>query len=239
MNKKQQPFFNPELSGFCSQMAMILHSGISPLEGITIMLEDSTSDREKDILQQILDTLQETADFSLSLKETSLFPSYLVHMVQIGEETGTLDEVMSALSEHYEREDSIAKSIRNAVTYPMIMIGMMLVVILVLLVKVMPIFNQVFVQLGTEMTGFSGALMHIGNAISRYSCRHRRCVILRKPHGKRKGCTCEIRETFPVLFVYGTAAGGLPVCRCDESGTSKRTDSGARPGACRHVESGS
>ena len=76
---------------------------------------------------------------------------------------------MSALSEHYEREDSIAKSIRNAVTYPMIMIGMMLVVILVLLVKVMPIFNQVFVQLGTEMTGFSGALMHIGNAISRYS----------------------------------------------------------------------
>lgn len=73
-------------------------------------------------------------------------------MVQIGEETGTLDEVMSALSEHYEREDSIAKSIRNAVTYPMIMIGMMLVVILVLLVKVMPIFNQVFVQLGTEMT---------------------------------------------------------------------------------------
>lgn len=49
MNKKQQPFFNPELSGFCSQMAMILHSGISPLEGITIMLEDSTSDREKDI----------------------------------------------------------------------------------------------------------------------------------------------------------------------------------------------
>ena len=68
MNKKQQPFFNPELSGFCSQMAMILHSGISPLEGITVMLEDSTSDREKDILQQILDTLQETADFSLSLK---------------------------------------------------------------------------------------------------------------------------------------------------------------------------
>ena len=73
MNKKQQPFFNPELSGFCSQMAMILHSGISPLEGITIMLEDSTSDREKDILQQILDTLQETADFS----ERNRFISFL------------------------------------------------------------------------------------------------------------------------------------------------------------------
>ena len=168
MNKKQQPFFNPELSGFCSQMAMILHSGISPLEGITIMLEDSTSEQEKKFSRKswIPDG---NCRLSLSLKETGLFPSYLVHMVQIGEETGTLDEVMFALGEHYEREDSIAKSIRNAVTYPMIMIGMMLVVILVLLVKVMPIFNQVFVQLGTEMTGFSGALMQIGNAISRYS----------------------------------------------------------------------
>ena len=231
MNKKQQPFFNPELSGFCSQMAMILHSGISPLEGITIMLEDSTSEQEKEILQRILDTLMETADFSLSLKETGLFPSYLVHMVQIGEETGTLDEVMSALGEHYEREDSIAKSIRNAVTYPMIMIGMMLVVILVLLVKVMPIFNQVFVQLGTEMTGFSGALMQIGNAISRYSvvlvvllAGHRRCTVFWKSYEKRKGSACKICEAFSFLFVYGTATGGLSVCRCDESGSPKRSN---------------
>lgn len=246
MNKKQQPFFNPELSGFCSQMAMILHSGISPLEGITIMLEDSTSDREKDILQQILDTLQETADFSLSLKETGLFPSYLVHMVQIGEETGTLDEVMSALSEHYEREDSIAKSIRNAVTYPMIMIGMMLVVILVLLVKVMPIFNQVFVQLGTEMTGFSGALMHIGNAISRYSvvlvillAAIAAVLFFGSRTEKGKAVLARFAKHFRFFSSMAQQPGWLPVCRCDESGTSKRTDSGARPGACHHVKSGS
>lgn len=74
MNKKQQPFFNPELSGFCSQMAMILHSGISPLEGITIMLEDSTSDREKDILSANPGyPAGNRTDFSLSLKETGLF----------------------------------------------------------------------------------------------------------------------------------------------------------------------
>ena len=75
MNKNNS-HFQPELSGFCSQMAMILHSGISPLEGITIMLEDSTSDREKDILQQILDTLQETAEF-FSFPERNRFISFL------------------------------------------------------------------------------------------------------------------------------------------------------------------
>ena len=72
-------------------------------------------------------------------------------MVCIGEETGTLDEVMEALQIHYEREDDIARSIRRAVTYPMIMTGMMVLVIIVLLVKVMPVFHQVFLQLGTEM----------------------------------------------------------------------------------------
>ena len=166
---QEKPFTNMEISAFCGQIALILKSGISSLEGITIMLEDTASAGEKDILQAILDHMQETGSMYQALENTGLFPSYMLHMIQIGEETGTLDEVMSALSEHYDREDSIAKSIKNAVTYPLIMAGMMVVVIIVLLVKVMPIFNQVFIQLGTEMTGFSRTLMGIGNAINHYS----------------------------------------------------------------------
>ena len=54
-------------------------------------------------------------------------------------------------------------------TYPLIMIGMMIIVIAVLIVKVLPIFNQVFIQLGSEMTGFSRGLLNMGAVISRYS----------------------------------------------------------------------
>lgn len=171
MEKQLQgkPFSNMEVSSFCGQIALILKSGISSIEGITIMLEDASSADEKQILEAILDHIQETGSMYQALKGTGLFPSYLLHMVQIGEETGTLDEVMTALSEHYDREDSISKSIKNAVTYPLIMAGMMVVVIIVLLVKVMPIFNQVFIQLGTEMTGFSRTLMNLGNTINQYS----------------------------------------------------------------------
>lgn len=172
MNRKTaqgKPFSNIELSAFCSQIALILKSGISSIEGITIMLEDASSEEEKTVLQQILEHMQETGSMYQALSETELFPSYMTHMVEIGEETGTLDEVMEALSNHYEQEEAIGKSIRSAVTYPLIMGGMMVVVILILLVKVMPIFNQVFVQLGTEMTGFSRMLMNLGNAVSRYS----------------------------------------------------------------------
>lgn len=164
-----KPFSNMELASFCGQLALILKSGISSLEGLTIMLEDASSPEEKEVLEAILEKMQETGNLYQSLDSVKLYPSYMLHMVEIGEETGTLDEVMQALQNHYEREETISKSIRNSITYPMIMTGMMAVVVVVLLVKVMPIFNQVFIQLGTEMTGFSRMLMNVGNAINHYS----------------------------------------------------------------------
>lgn len=98
-----------------------------------------------------------------------VFPAYLLSMTELGEQTGTLDEVMKALSLHYEREEAISRNVKNALTYPLIMSAMMAAVIVILLVKVMPIFQQVFRQLGTEMTGFSRALMGLGTALNRYS----------------------------------------------------------------------
>lgn len=164
-----KPLSNMELSSFCGQVALILRSGISAAEGLTIMLEDAVSPEEKQILEKLLSDMQESGSLYESMRSAGIYPSYMLHMIRIGEETGTLDNVMRALQIHYEREDSIAGSIRSAITYPMIMTGMMAVVIVVLLVKILPIFNQVFIQLGTEMTGFSRMLMQAGTAINRYS----------------------------------------------------------------------
>lgn len=164
-----KPFSNMELSSFCGQFALILRSGISAMEGLTIMREDASSADEREVLDKLLENMHETASLRSAFDSVGIYPPYMIHMVEIGEETGTLDEVMGALQNHYEREDSISKSIRNSITYPMIMTGMMAVVIIVLLVKVLPIFNQVFIQLGTEMTGFSRVLMNVGTTINRYS----------------------------------------------------------------------
>lgn len=164
-----KPFSRLELSSFCGQIALILKAGISSLEGLTIMLEDAASSEEKEVLEALLASMQETGSLYQAMESTGLYPSYMLHMVQIGEETGTLDAVMESLQNHYEREDSIRKSIRNSITYPMVMVAMMALVIIVLLVKVMPIFNQVFIQLGTEMTGVSRTLMNAGNVINRYA----------------------------------------------------------------------
>lgn len=158
-----------ELSAFCEQMAMILTSGISASEGISLLLEDASNEAEKELLNTIYDTLLDTGQLHLSLEKSGVFPDYLLRMIEIGEETGTLDEVMDSLSRHYNREEAISRSIRNALTYPFIMVGMMLFIIIILITKVMPVFNQVFRQLGQEMHGLSKGILLLGNTLSKYA----------------------------------------------------------------------
>ncbi len=168
MANHKRKFSNIELSFFCSQLAMILTSGISSMEGLSMMMEESENEEEKQILAEMIEQLETGSNLYESLEKTELFPSYLLQMVKIGEETGKLDDVFSSLAQHYNREDTLKNSIRHALTYPLILTGMMLLVILVLLIKVMPIFNQVFIQLGTEMTGLAGIFVSLGNNLSKY-----------------------------------------------------------------------
>lgn len=165
----QKRLSNQEISSFCSQTAMLFQAGITPTESISILLNDSKSTEGKELLQQILDICRQGESFSKALQQTDAFPDYVLHMIAIGEESGNLDDVMQSLADYYEREDSISESIRSAVSYPFIMIGIMLLVIFVLLGRVMPIFNQVFIQLGSEMSGISATLLGLGNALNRYS----------------------------------------------------------------------
>ena len=168
-NSLGKAFTNAEVSAFCGQMAIILKSGISALEGLEVMKDEAASKAEAAVLEKLIEDTTMGSSLADALKDTGLFPEYMTQMVDIGEETGTLSDVFEALEVHYEREAAISRSVRSSLTFPLIMIGMMIVVIIVLLTVVLPIFNQVFQQLGTEMTGISRTFLNIGNAMSTYS----------------------------------------------------------------------
>lgn len=160
---------NTELTTFCSQFALILRSGISSLEGLSIMQEDTPKGEGQELLSGMIRTMEETGSLYEALTASEVFPPYLCSMVEIGEQSGRLDDVMASLSEHYRREDEMAKNIKSAVSYPLVMLGMMIVVIFVLIVKVLPVFNEVFQQLGTGLGGISGTILSLGNTVSRYA----------------------------------------------------------------------
>lgn len=160
---------NTEIASFCEQIALLLKAGITPAEGMEILLSDNRNPEGREIIQSICNECQKGETFYHAIESSHVFPDYVLHMIAIGEEAGRLDDVMDSLAGYYEREESIHSSIKNAVSYPLIMIIMMFIVIIVLLTKVLPIFEQVFLQLGTEMNAISRSFMSIGNMISRSS----------------------------------------------------------------------
>ena len=167
---------NQELFHFCQQFSILLKVGISAIEALDLLSEDSHQKETKELLEKIQNALQESGSLAVALKETGRFPDFMTAYVKTGEETGCLDEVMESLAEHYEQESAIREQLRSAVTYPLIMLGMMGAVMILLLTKVLPVFQQVFHQMGLEMNSFSTGLLKIGRFSSgtdhcTYLCR--------------------------------------------------------------------
>lgn len=160
---------NQELFHFFEQFSIILRSGMSSIEGLAILNDDSQSARGKEILTFLYRDMEESGSLAHAMKSSQIFPQSATAYVRTGEETGCLDEVMSGLASFYQQEIQITEQIQSAVTYPLIMLGMMSAVIVILLVKVLPVFRQVFRQLGLEVTGFAGGLLELGETMSRYS----------------------------------------------------------------------
>lgn len=160
---------NQELFHFCEQFSILLHSGISCAEGLELMADDSHTPQGRDFFQKLLADFEQNGSFAQTLKDSGCFPESMISYINIGEETGCLDEVLKSLSEHYEQEIEISENIRSAITYPLLMLAMMAAVIVILLAKVLPVFKQVFQQMGLKMNGFSNGLLSAGTLISRYS----------------------------------------------------------------------
>ena len=158
-----------ELSVFCQQVSMILAAGIPLHDGLALLTEDLGDRRLSAVLSQVSAQVSDRLPFSDALDAAGVFPSYLVNMVRIGSDSGRLDEVMSSLSAYYAREDSLRQTIKSAVIYPMALVVMMLLVMMVLSAKVLPVFQQVFLGLGTTMSPIATTIMNLGLAASRYS----------------------------------------------------------------------
>lgn len=159
---------NSEISAFCQQIVMVITAGLPTYYGISILMDDAPDEPTRELFQQIYTPMEEGGSLYEALENTGAFPDYMIHMIKLGEETGRLEEVLTSLTIYYDKEASIRASLKHAVTYPLIMTVMMIAVILVLLTKVLPVFSQIYEELGSELTGSARTLMHISGILNRY-----------------------------------------------------------------------
>ena len=161
-DKSKKKLTSEELYAFSDEMGMMISSGVSAIQGVTMMLDESEGGDEKELLTQMEKTVSETGSLSRAIEETEVFPDYFVEMAKMGEATGKMDSVLNNLAAHYSREMAISNAIRSAVTYPLMMVAMMLIIIVVLVTEIMPVFNRVFKQLGGTMDGLSAGFLAVG-----------------------------------------------------------------------------
>lgn len=154
------------LSSFCLELHLILQAGIPLGEGIGILLEDEKDKAIRPIFQAIFDEMETGATLHTALQNSGYFPHYMITLIQIGENTGKLDSVLEALAGYYDRQDQINRGIRRAVVYPSIILVMMLLVVLILITQVLPVFSNIFQQLGSTMSGLSTAILNFGTFLN-------------------------------------------------------------------------
>ena len=159
---KNKTLNNTYLSVFCTELAMLLDAGLTISDSIQIIREDESAKDAAAIMQTIYDALMLGSQFYVALTEAAVFPRYMVHMVEVGERTGRLVQTLNALSEYYERQTRLSVTIKNSVLYPAVLLVLMIFVVLILIVQVLPIFNDIFGRLGTQMDPFAIRLMQFG-----------------------------------------------------------------------------
>ena len=163
--KGKRSITSAELSSFCSQVALILSAGLPLYDGMETLAETTRGTEYADLYEKAYKGVNETGSLYQALKEDDRWPTYLVEMTGIGEQTGQLESVMNGLSEYYGREERIRTSVVSAITYPLVLGVMLVLIILIMLWKVLPVFQRVLNSMGMETTRSGSTMMRLGSTI--------------------------------------------------------------------------
>ena len=166
-DRKKTAMTSEELSSFCDQVALMLESGMTLREGIEMLAEDEEKENAQNHpYRDLLDIVEESGSLYEAMKaEEDKWPKYMLEMVGIGEETGRLEDIMVNLSAYYQREGRIRSAAVSAVTYPLVLGVMLVVIIGILLWRVLPVFRRVLESLGAGGSGAGSGLMQAGAVV--------------------------------------------------------------------------
>lgn len=156
------------LSSLSMELALILNAGISLQDGLHILCEDEKDKQSKMLLQSLYEKVADQIPFHTALYEDKRFPKYFIDMIELGSQTGKLEQVLRSLADYYDNQERIGIHIKNSIIYPAVLLMMMLVVIFLLITQVLPLFDNVFSQLGSQFSPLAQALLNFGNGIENY-----------------------------------------------------------------------
>lgn len=161
------PIKTKDLTIFCQQFEAVLKAGISVLEALYLLREQTENKHFQKIIGDLYNQVEQGESLSGSMrKHPKVFPMILINMIEAGEVSGNLEIALNRMATHFEKEYKLQQSIRKATTYPIVVAVIALAVVVMLLVVVIPTFVTMFNDLGTELPATTKALLAISDFVT-------------------------------------------------------------------------
>jgi len=155
---------------FSRQLATLLHSGISLLPALEILGGQVSGSRTfKKVLHSIISDIRAGGSFTDSLaKHPTAFNELYCRTIVVGEQTGNLETVLNQMADFLELQGATAQKVKKALSYPMMILGVGIVVVIILMTVVMPQLMGLFTSMGVDLPLPTRILMSISEFLTSY-----------------------------------------------------------------------
>jgi len=148
------PVSTRELVVFTRQFSTMIDAGLPLVQCLDILADQEPNKKFKDVLLQTKSEVEQGSTFADALrKHPKVFDELYVNLVQAGEIGGILDTILTRLGTYLEKSDSLKRKVKSAMVYPITIMVVAIGVLVLLMVKVIPVFEQMFVDFGGTLPG--------------------------------------------------------------------------------------
>ena len=168
------PGFEPkvktvEIVIFTRQFATMIDAGLPLVQCLDILSKQQENKTFKTILTQVKEDVEAGSTFADALKKhPKAFDTLFVNLVAAGEIGGILDTILNRLAAYMEKAMKLKKQVKSAMTYPMTIVGIAVLVIAVILVFVIPQFQSMFESFGSQLPLPTRIVIWLSDALQRY-----------------------------------------------------------------------
>jgi type IV pilus assembly protein PilC len=137
---------------FSRQFSTMVNAGLPILQGLTIVAEQAENPDFRVIMTKIRDDISNGVPLSDAMaKHPKAFSTLYVNMIKAGEQGGILDVILERLSEYMEKAEGVARKVKSAMMYPIVVMSVAVMVVVFLMIKVVPTFKDVFTSFGAKL----------------------------------------------------------------------------------------
>lgn len=158
-----------DLSVMCRQFVSMNKAGVTIMETLRMLHEQTENKRLKDALNEVRIGIEKGDTLAQALGDhPKVFPSLMVNMVAAGEASGTLHIAMDRVSTQLDKSSRTQALVKKAMIYPIAVFIIAIVITVVMLVVVIPSYQTMFVDLGTELPGITKFYVALSNGLINY-----------------------------------------------------------------------